>query len=50
MDNVLKINIPLMKTLRVDVLKLDKITLNLLVDQETNEIYYSKIYDRKVRS
>ena len=45
-ENILSVKIPLMKSLRVDYLTLDKINLTLLVDQETNDIYYSKIYER----
>lgn len=39
--------IPKMKTMRVDTLKTDSINLTLLVDQETNGIYYAKNYDHK---
>ena len=44
-ENILSINIPLMKNLRIDFLSLDEFNLTLLVDQETNDIYYSKIYE-----
>ena len=39
--------IPKMNTMRIETLSLDKIKLTLLVDQKTNGIYFSKIYDYK---
>lgn len=38
---------PKMKTMRLDIISLKDFNLSLLVDQESNGIYFSKIQDHK---